>query len=132
MTTPSPHLFRTAPRLSNYTSALLMLLTGLFALWIAMLHRSVPYTPDSASYIEQARSFLAGNGFASRPYWIDDIDVLQRPDRQFPPGYPLVIGVGSALSGAPVEAVALWTNRLALMVLPLIIFVVFRPVIGLY
>src|SRR4051812_42924799 len=118
MTALSPHLFRTAPRLSNYSSTLLMLLTGLFALWIAMLHGSVPYTPDSANYIEQARSLLAGNGFESRPYWIDDIDVSQRPDKLFPPGYPLVIAVGSVLSGAPAEAVALWTNRLVLMALP--------------
>ena len=134
MTAPSHYPTRTAPRHSNYASVSLMFVVGLLALWRAILPGFVPYNPDSANYIEQARSILAGNGFEARPDGggLDDIDVSQRPSKWFPPGYPLVIATGSAVSGAPVETVAPWISRIALMVLPLIVFMTFRPVIGVY
>ena len=64
---------------------LFMLLLGLLAMWLTTLSGGVPYFSDSASYIEQARSFLAGKGFESRPYGIDTIVALQTPDKLFPP-----------------------------------------------
>ena len=134
MTALSQQPPRTAPRYFNYASVLLMFVVGLLALWRAILPGFVPFNADSASYTDQARSILAGNGFESRPDGggIDDIDVSQRPSKLFPPGYPLVIAAGSAVSGVPVEAVAPWISRIALMVLPLTVFMAFRPVIGVY
>ena len=119
---------------SNYPSALLMFVVGVFALWQTILPGFVPYNADSPSYIEQARSILAGNGFESSPEGdaLDDIDVSQRPSKWFPPGYPLVIAAGSTVSGARVEIVAPWISRIALLVLPLAVFLTFRPVIGVY
>ena len=67
MTALSQHLHRTSPRHVNYASVSLMFVVGLLALWLAILTDAVPYTPDSPSYTEQARSLLAGNGFKSRP-----------------------------------------------------------------
>lgn len=132
MTAGAPGLPRAAFDWTACVCAGLMLVVGLLTLRLALPRGGQLYTPDSAHYVEQARSLLAGRGFVSRPGGIDDINARQSPDTLFPPGYPLVIAAGSAVSGAPVEAVALSVSRIALMLLPLAIFVAFRPVIGDY
>ena len=49
-----------------------------------------------------------------------------------PPGYPIAISAGTAISGAPVEVVAPWISKIALLVLPLAVFLSFRSVVGTY
>ena len=86
-----------------------------------------PFNPDSASYIEAARSLLAGNGLLMAvPYgWAAEMQVL----RLWPPGYPLLIAFGSLLGLEPAEA-ALWLTRGALALLPAAIFWAVRPATG--
>jgi hypothetical protein len=61
-----PNIFEHNTSLSNYSSALLMLLTGLFALWVAMLkdlchiHLTVRVTLSRHAHRRER--------FASRPY----------------------------------------------------------------
>jgi hypothetical protein len=110
-----------------------MLAVGALALWVGVTRGGAPYGPDSANYVEEARSFLAGNGLTSRPRDIGvNGDVRQSPERNFPPGYPIAIAAASAVSGAPAEVVGPWVSRIALVILPLTILLAFRPVIGTY
>lgn len=117
---------------SHLYGELLTLLTGLFALSASLLTADIPYTFDSTNYIEQARSLMAGNGFESREFGMSNMEASYVPDKIYPPGYPLVIAAASGISGAPVETVAPWINRLALMSLPLIVFIALKPVVGRY
>lgn len=121
-----------SPRTSNYFYILFNIAVGVLTLWLALnvFPDGSKYSPDSANYIEQSRSVLAGNGFESRPDDLNDIGGLQTPDKLFPPGYPLVIVAVSSVFSAPMEVVALWISRISLMVLPLIVFVAFSSSIG--
>ena len=109
----------------------IMLAVGLFALWLSILcGGNQAYTPDSADYIDQARSFTSGNGFQTRLHDLDEKFELWAPDKLFPPGYPIIIAIGTAVTGVPAEVVAPWVSRIALLILPLTIFISFRQVIG--
>ncbi len=114
-----------------------MLAAGALALWLSMSSNAVSYSNDSANYIEQARSLLAGNGFLSRPHYtfyqeMDEFDAVLAPDLLFPPGYPAVIAASAFISGAPAEIAAIWVNKISLAILPLVIFLAFRSAIGFY
>lgn len=119
----------------NMTSMImlfLMLATGASALWFSIHNSYSPYTPDSAYYIEQARSVISGKGFQSRFYGLDEIGKTTRADPLFSPGYSIVIATGTELTGVSPEMVAPWVNRIAMALLPVIVFLSFRLVVGVY
>ncbi len=71
------------------------LFAGLCAAAISFFAPFFPYGEDSASYLEQARSFMARGVFEVTPWETDMADVVSIPDPLFPPGYPLLIVIGS-------------------------------------
>jgi hypothetical protein len=88
----------------------LAILIGLCATTIAYFMPVFPYTPDSACYIEQARSLLARGVFESGLYGTEKPLATFVPDPLFPPGYPVLIASFSLLLSVPPEVVALFLS----------------------
>ncbi|MGO9017521.1 MAG: hypothetical protein ACLQVJ_04125 [Syntrophobacteraceae bacterium] len=117
----------------KYTLITAALAVGILALLVSIRLAPEPFGTDSAEYIEQARSILAGNGSQARPFEVDDeLDCSLQPTHWFPPGYPAAIAVGAFATGASTETVAPWVNRVALVILPLVIYLAIRSIIGDY
>ncbi|MCI0668760.1 MAG: glycosyltransferase family 39 protein [Methylococcaceae bacterium] len=114
------------------TTYLLALLAGAGAAAISFYAPLFPYGVDSAGYIDQARSFLDRGVFEVHPYnrWGAGVD--PQPAKLFPPGYPILIVIGSLLFQLPVEVIAPFLSLAALFVLPWIIVVAFRRALGLW
>lgn len=64
----------------------------------AVLRAQTPFSPDSASYIECARSIRSGKGFLVRQERGLD-PVIWKPIKLWPPGFPLLIALTQALTG---------------------------------
>lgn len=112
------------------TIYVLAALTGLSAAIIAYFLPVYPYTPDSACYIEQARSLLARGVFESALYGPDRPSVTFVPDPLFPPGYPILIAIFSLLLHLPPELVALFLGLSALALIPACLVLSFRKIVG--
>ncbi len=110
---------------------MLALFVGLCAAAISFFSPLLPYEVDSASYIDQARNFMARGVFEITPYGIGDSDVVTIPDKLFPPGYPLLIVISSILLQLRVEVVAPFLSLAALILLPIVIVHTFHRVLGL-
>ncbi|MDD5462549.1 MAG: glycosyltransferase family 39 protein [Methylococcales bacterium] len=108
----------------------LALLAGLGAAIIAYFLPIFPYTPDSACYIEQARSLIDRGAFESGLYGIEKPSVTFVPDPLFPPGYPILIALFSLLLSVSPEAVALFLSLTALALIPVCMVFSFRRVIS--
>ena len=113
------------------TVYVLALFTGLCAATISFFASFFPYEVDSASYIEQARSFIARGVFEITPISIWEADVVSIPDPLFPPGYPLIIAISSLLLHRPEEVIAPFLSLAALILLPIVIVYSFHRVLGL-
>lgn len=110
----------------------LALLAGLVAATISWFAPFFPYKVDSASYIEQARSFLAHGVFETTPFATGEPDVISVPDKLFPPGFPLLIALSSVIFQLPVEVIAPFLSLAALLLLPTVILFTFQRIIGLW
>jgi hypothetical protein len=78
----------------------------------------LPYSSDSAVYIEQARNLNSGIGlYYSTPYGPYPVDTDLERVPVFPPGYALAIALGSRLGFAE-DTIAPWLSRLAAALLP--------------
>ena len=106
------------------------LLIGLGAAIIAYFLPVFPYTPDSACYIEQARSLMARGVFESGLYGTENPSATFVSDPLFPPGYPLLIALLSLLLPVPPEAVALFLSLTALALIPVCMVFSFRRIVG--
>ena len=113
------------------TVYVLALFAGLCAATISFFASFFPYEVDSASYIEQARSFIARGVFEITPISIWEADVVSIPDPLFPPGYPLIIAISSLLLHRPVEVIAPFLSLAALILLPIVIVYSFHRVLRL-
>jgi Dolichyl-phosphate-mannose-protein mannosyltransferase len=89
-----------------------------------------PYGIDSASYIEQARSFMVRGVFEITPYGTAETGV-SIPETLFPPGYSLIIALGSTLLQIPAEVAAPFLSLAALALLPVVMIFCFQRIIGL-
>ena len=89
-----------------------------------------PYTPDSACYIEQARSLLDRGVFESGRYGTENPSITYVPDPLFPPGYPILIALFSLLLSVPPEVVALFLSLAAFVLIPACTVFSFRRVVG--
>lgn len=105
-------------------------LIGLCAATIAYFLPVFPYTPDSACYIEQARSLMARGVFESGLYGIEKPSVTFVPDPLFPPGYPVLIALFSLLLPVPPEVVALFLSLTALALIPVCTVSSFRRAVN--
>jgi hypothetical protein len=105
-------------------------LIGLCAATIAYFLPVFPYTPDSACYIEQARSLIDRGVFESGLYGTEKPSVTFVPDPLFPPGYPILIALFSLFLPAPPEVVALFLSLAALALIPACVVFSFRRVVG--
>jgi hypothetical protein len=121
---------------------------GFVAATISYFQPYFPYFIDSASYIEQARSFLARGVFEATPYRFELIpyktdnfiipyrtiesNTVFVPDRLFPAGYPFLIAISSLFFQTSAEKIAPFLSLAALLLLPTIIVFSFQRIIGLW
>jgi hypothetical protein len=115
----------------QYAVYTLALVAGLCAAAISFFAPFFPYGVDSASYLDQARSFMARGVFEVTPFGTGDTDVVSVPDNLFPLGYPLLIVASSMLLQLPVEVIAPFLSLAALILLPVVIVFSFHRVLGL-
>lgn len=115
----------------KYTVYALALLAGLSAATVSFFAPFYPFGVDSASYLEQARNFMARGVFEITPFGTGETDVVSVPDILFPPGYPVLIAISSMLLQLPVEVIAPFLSLLALVLLPVVIVSSFHRVLGL-
>jgi 4-amino-4-deoxy-L-arabinose transferase-like glycosyltransferase len=108
----------------------LAIFIGLCAATIAYFLPVFPYTPDSACYIEQARTLMDRGVFESGLYGIEKPAATFVPDPLFPPGYPVLIALFSLLLPVPPEVVALFLSLTALALIPVCTVFSFRRAAG--
>lgn len=88
-----------------------------------------PFSPDSASYIEQARNLIENGNALNTPYGLSPADTDQVENRLFPIGYALVLAAISSLGlDAKYSSVAL--AYLSAAILPCLLFFGFRKALG--
>jgi len=109
----------------------LALFAGLCAATISFFAPFFPYGEDSATYIDQARSFMARGVFEKTPFGTEAADVVSIPNKTSPPGYPLLIVISSVFLQLPVEVIAPFLSLAALILLPIVIVFSFHRVLGL-
>lgn len=96
------------------------------AAWSAALHDyRYPHSGDSASYIEMAESLRASGRPRVSPWGLESPQVDTVPQPVFPPGLPVLIAALVPLAG-DARTAAVWPNRFAAALLPLLIVVMFR------
>ncbi|WP_310447391.1 glycosyltransferase family 39 protein [Thiobacillus sp.] len=100
---------------------------ALMAVHLLMRTPAFPYNPDSASYFEQARSLVQSGTALETPYGLDATD--KQASILFPIGYPVVLALLS-LPGFDSAATALALSRVSSLLLPLLLFVGFRGLLG--
>lgn len=88
-----------------------------------------PYSPDSADYIEQARSLHAHGAALATPYDLNQPDVVREPSRLFPVGFPIVLALLSTFGVEP-SVGAVLVNGIAAVLIPVILFLALRPSCG--
>ncbi|MGH8497730.1 MAG: hypothetical protein ACRERV_02820, partial [Methylococcales bacterium] len=114
------------------TTYLLALCAGACAAAISFYAPLFPYGVDSAGYIDQARSFMDRGVFEVNPSNRWGAGVVPLPAKLFPPGYPILIVIGSILFQLPAEVVAPFLSLAALFVLPWVIVIAFHRALGLW
>ena len=105
-------------------------LIGLCVATIAYFLPVFPYTPDSACYIEQARTLMNRGVFESGLYGTEKPSATFVPDPLFPPGYPILIALISLLLPVPPEVIALFLSLAALALIPACMVFAFRHIVG--
>jgi hypothetical protein len=88
-----------------------------------------PYTPDSASYIEQARNLVRSGAAVETPYGLAPGNSDRVMTGLFPIGFPVIIASVSAW-GFDAKDVIVWVSRLAAILLPWLLFFCFRNALG--
>ncbi len=97
--------------------------------WIALARVTMPYTSDSAVYIEAAEHFAAGRGLVVTPYSVDPVDTDLHPLTIFPPGYPFLIWLTTRL-GIDAARAALAVEGPCLALAPVLFFLLFSRVVA--
>jgi hypothetical protein len=86
-----------------------------------------PFSPDSASYIEQARSLIQEGSTLTTSYGPDGVD--KAPSTLFPIGYPIVLALISmfGIDARESSVVLGWVSAISF---PALLFISFRKLIG--
>lgn len=104
----------------------LLFVGGLDTLWGGQRY---PYAADSASYLDMAESLRSEGQPRVTPWGYDEASgEASIPQRLFPPGYPLMIAAVATVTG-DVQRAALWVVRTAALLLPALVFLLFRGVL---
>ncbi|WP_171697272.1 hypothetical protein [Methylomonas sp. ZR1] len=90
---------------------------------------SFPFTPDSASYIEQARNFLNSGSLLITPYGLAPGDQDQVENRLFPVGFAVVLAAVSSF-GIDAKDAAIGLAHFSAITLPWLLFFSFRQSLG--
>lgn len=104
----------------------LLLALSAISVTIVLVHlASLPvdvywWTPDSAAYIEAARSFIQSGDFLISPSLLSENE--QEVVKLWPPGYPVLVALGSLLTNLPAEIVS--------FLIPLICWALLAPLIA--
>ncbi|WP_026602967.1 hypothetical protein [Methylomonas sp. 11b] len=110
----------------------LFILSAISLLVMVHLHYrspSFPFTPDSASYIEQARNFLDSGSLLITPYGLAPGDQDQIENRLFPIGFAVVLAAVSSF-GIDAKDAAIGLAHFSAITLPWLLFFSFRRSIG--
>lgn len=91
--------------------------------------RAYPFTPDSADYIEQARTLLNVGVALSTPFDLSRPQVAMEPSRLFPIGFPLLVAL-LGLAGLEPERAAVALNGVAAILVPIAVFIALRRAVG--
>ncbi|GJM44035.1 MAG: hypothetical protein DHS20C21_08770 [Gemmatimonadota bacterium] len=114
--------------MSRRLSLVFLVLTTLVALAtvVYLTPRVDPFfDDDSTAYVEAGRNFAAGRGFVIWPYGLGGFREEFVPLVVFPPGFPFLISLGVRL-GASAEAAAIWIPRICFLLMPALLYRVFR------
>ncbi|WP_458138899.1 hypothetical protein [Methylomonas sp. YC3] len=90
---------------------------------------SFPFTPDSASYIEQARNFLNSGSLLITPYGLAPGDQDQVENRLFPVGFAVVLAAVSSF-GIDAKDATIGLAHFSAITLPWLLFFSFRQSLG--
>ena len=85
------------------------------------------WTPDSAAYIEAARSLLSEGQLLIFPGLYSDENL--EPLRLWPPGFPILIGSITLVADVPAEAASVLIAMLSWVLLGPIVFFTVSPII---
>ncbi|OAI03054.1 hypothetical protein [Methylomonas methanica] len=110
----------------------LLILSAISLMVMVHLHYrspSFPFSPDSASYIEQARNFLDSGSLLITPYGLAPGDQDQVENRLFPIGFAVVLAAVSSF-GIDVKDAAIGLAHFSAITLPWLLFFSFRHSIG--
>ncbi len=99
------------------------------AAWVGLARFTMPYTSDSAVYIEAAEHFAAGQGLLVTPYSVEPVETDLHPLAIFPPGYPFLIWAATRL-GLDAARAALAVQGACLAALPILFFLLFRRLVA--
>ncbi len=99
------------------------------AAWVGLARFTMPYTSDSAVYIEAAEHFAAGQGLLVTPYSVEPVETDLHPLAIFPPGYPFLIWTATRL-GLDAARAALAVQGACLAALPILFFLLFRRLVA--
>ena len=125
--------FRTINIESRHTKKLPLFILAVISLLMAIhLHyRSpdFPYSPDSASYIEQARNLVNSGSLLTTPYGISPGNLDQIENKLFPIGFAVVLAAISTF-GFDAKDVAIEISHWSAILLPWLIYFCFRAALG--
>ncbi len=94
---------------------------------LAMRSPEFPFVPDSASYIEQARSHFEKGSALERSYSMDGGD--KEPSKLFPIGFPATLALFEFV-GVDASKASIAVNWLSSSLLPILFFLSFRGALG--
>jgi hypothetical protein len=106
-----------------------MAMSLLMAVHLHYRSPNFPYSPDSASYIEQARNLIHSGSLLNTPYGLSPSNLDQVENRMFPIGFAIILAAISTL-GFDAKDVAIGIGHLSAMLLPWLLYVCFRNALG--
>ncbi len=96
--------------------------------WLILFPYTMPYTTDSAAYIEAARYFRQGQGLLVTNYGLNPIEKDLYPLDVFPPAYPFLIYAFTWL-GIDETQGAIAVQAVSFALLPLLFFLLSRRIL---
>jgi hypothetical protein len=116
-------------RLSGLHWGILAVMSLLMAAHLHYRSPDFPYSPDSASYIEQARNLVNSGSALNTPYGLFPGNSDQVENRVFPIGFALVLAAIS-IFGFDAKDVAVGIGHLSAILLPWLLYFCFRNALG--
>lgn len=116
-------------KISSLDITVLVLMSFLMYAHLHYRTPDFPFTSDSSSYIEQARSLVNTGSALVTPYNLTPIDKDQVNSTLFPIGFPITIAAISLL-GFDAKDVAIGIGQVSAIAIPWLLFFCFRKSLG--